>query len=76
MSRDSKYRLRVLRRFKAHTGGNENHVCGSILAGPDWDHLTLCGTLTMAEDEWSALSGILKEALGDAVELESEEAGT
>ena len=70
MVRDSKYRLRVLRRFAAHTGGNEDHVCGSILAGPDWEHLTLCGTLTMAADEWATLSSLLKESLGASVELE------
>ena len=66
----SKYRLRTIRRFRAHTGGNEDHVCGAILAGPDWDHLVLCGTVTMTEAEWGTLARLLAEGLGADVQLE------
>ncbi len=66
----SKYRLRILGRFKARLEGNEDHVTATVLAGPDWEHMSVCGTLTMTEREWSTLCEGLSRGLRDDVEVE------
>jgi creatinine amidohydrolase/Fe(II)-dependent formamide hydrolase-like protein len=66
----SKYLLRVIGKFPAKLAGNENHVTATILAGPDWDHLSMCGTITMTEPEWTNFVAALRRATPDDVELE------
>ncbi|HEX2049961.1 MAG TPA: hypothetical protein VHJ34_04915 [Actinomycetota bacterium] len=66
----SKYRLRIIGRFPAHLTGNLDHVSASILAGPDWDHLSMCGTVTMTESEWDDLVDALRRGAGDDVDVE------
>ena len=68
----SKFRLSIIGRFRAHLPGNESHVFDSVLAGPDWDHLSLSGTLTLSVAQYRTLADALKEAIGDAVELEED----
>lgn len=65
----SKFEIRVLGRFEAHVEGNENHVTFTLLAGPDWDHLSYCGTVTMTEVQLQDLTAGLRRRLADDVRL-------
>ena len=64
-----RYKFRVLGHHGARLVGNEPHITVTFLAGPD-DHLSYCGTLTMAEAEWQLFSGALSKALGSSLEIE------
>jgi hypothetical protein len=66
----SKYRMRVIGKFPAKLAGNEDHVTATILAGADWDHLSVCGTITMTEREWTNFVAALRRATPDDVEIE------
>ncbi|MFN2525928.1 MAG: hypothetical protein ABR505_06650 [Actinomycetota bacterium] len=68
-TKEAAFKLRVIGRSPAHITGNENHVSACLLAGPDKEHLTLAGTLTMTEMEWDSLVRALRKA-GDAVAVE------
>ena len=68
-----RYRFRVLGHHGARLVGNEPHITVTFLAGED-DHLSYCGTLTMAEAEWQLFSGALSKALGSSLEIEDERA--
>jgi hypothetical protein len=65
-----KFEFRIVGKFEAHLPGNENHVFLSMLAGNDWDHLSLCGTLTMTESQWQTLAEGLQKAVGDSIRLD------
>lgn len=71
MARDSKFKFQVIGRFDPNIPGNDSHVFLSVLAGDDWDHLSLCGTLTMSEPQWQTFSDALRDAIGDSIELEN-----
>lgn len=64
------FKLRVIGRSPAHITGNEDHVSACLLAGPDPDHLTLAGTLTMTDVEWESLVRAMRKAFGDEVAIE------
>jgi hypothetical protein len=64
-----RYKFRVLGHHDARLPDNEPHITVTFLAGHG-DHLTYCGTLTMAEGEWELFSGALSKALGDSLEIE------
>ena len=66
-----RYRFRVLGHHGARLVGNEPHITVTFLAG-EGEHLSYCGTLTMAEGEWELFSGALSKALGDNLEIEDE----
>lgn len=66
-----RYKFRVLGHHGARLVGNEPHITVTFLAGED-DHLSYCGTLTMAEAEWELFSGALSDALGSSLEIEDE----
>lgn len=70
-----KFEFRIVGKFEAHLPGNEDHVFLSVLAGNDWEHLSLCGTLTMTESQWHALSDGLQDALGKGVRVEDARVG-
>ncbi|MGH2729571.1 MAG: hypothetical protein ACRDJI_03070 [Actinomycetota bacterium] len=65
-----KFEFRIVGKFEAHLRGNESHVFLSVLAGNDWEHLSLCGTLTMTEAQWQTLAEGLRKAVGDSVRLD------
>lgn len=66
----AKFKLRVIGRSPAHITGNEEHVSACLLAGPDKDHLTLAGTLTMSTLEWDSLVGAMRKVFGDEIVVE------
>lgn len=67
----SKFQFRVLGKFHSDLEGNEDHVTISLLAGPDWEHLSLSGTFTMTEGEWHDLFQGLRAGIPADVRLES-----
>lgn len=74
---DNKFKLRIVGRFPAHLSeGQRPDALGldaisiAMLAGPDWDHLSLCGTLTMTESEWKSFVAGLERGLADDVRIE------
>lgn len=70
-----KYKFRVLGHHDARLSENEPHITVTFLAGED-DHLSYCGTLTMAEPEWELFSSALSKALGSSLEIEDERAAS
>ncbi|HVF52212.1 MAG TPA: hypothetical protein VNC78_01255 [Actinomycetota bacterium] len=66
-----RYQFRVIGRFEAHLEGNENHVTVTVLAGPDWEHLSLCGTLTLTESEWETLYTGMERGMPGCVRVEA-----
>jgi hypothetical protein len=68
----SKYRFTILAWFPAHIKGNEDHVTVTMLSGPDWDHLSICGSLTMTERQWMTLAEAIKAAIPDDVEFDDQ----
>ncbi len=69
-TKQAAFKLRVIGRSPAHITGNEAHVSACLLAGPDADHLTLAGTLTMTDMEWESLVRAMRKAFGDEVAIE------
>lgn len=65
----TRFSLRILSRAR-HAPRGEDQVAFSLLAGADWDHLTLCGTLTMTEREFADLVAALEQAMGEPVQIE------
>ena len=63
------YAFKFLARSDPHGGDNEPSVTVSVAAGRD-EHLVYCGTLTMSEAEWDALSDHLQRGPRDDVEVE------
>lgn len=68
----SKFVFRLLGRFRSELEGNEDHVTVSLLTGPDWQHLSLSGTLTMTELEWQDLLEGMSRGMPDGVRLETD----
>lgn len=66
----AKFRLRVIGRFPAHLRGNEASVSATLLSGPDEDHLSVSGTLTMAESEWRAFLAGLRRGFASGLEVD------
>lgn len=69
MAEGIRFKLRVLRRFRARMRGNESSVTATLLAGRD-GHLSHCGTLTMTEAEWERFVAAMSASLPDALEIE------
>ncbi len=65
-----KYAFKFLARSDAHDADNEPAVTINVQAGKE-DHLVFCGTLTMSEAEWEALSDHLQLAGGESLEIEA-----
>ncbi len=74
----NRFKLRVVGRFPAHhlSEGQRSDALGldaisvAVLAGPDWEHVSFCGTLTMTESEWSSFVAGLERGLGGDVHVE------
>ena len=49
-----KFAFKVLGHYEARLAGNEPHVTLNVSAGRG-DNLVFCGTLTLSEEEWTAL---------------------
>ena len=64
----TRFSIRILSRSR-HAPKGEDQVALSLLAGADWDHLTLCGTLTMTERELADLLSALEQAMGEPVRV-------
>lgn len=69
----TRFSIRILSRAR-HAPRSEDQVTFSLLAGADWQHLTLCGTLTMTEQEFADLLAALEQAMGEQVQLEDRSA--
>jgi hypothetical protein len=69
MDDEIRFKLRVLRRFRAQLKGNESSVTATLMAGRD-GHLTHCGTLTMTEAEWARFVEAMSVALDGLLEVE------
>ena len=74
----NKFKLRVIGRFPAHAAGDSSDprtlgldaISAVLLAGPDWDHLSLCGTVTMTESECATLVHALSRSIDDDFSFE------
>jgi hypothetical protein len=69
MAESIRFKLHVLRRFRARMKGNESSVTATLLAGRN-GHLTHCGTLTMTEAEWDQFVAAMSASLSDSLEVE------
>jgi hypothetical protein len=69
MAEGIRFKLRVLRRFRARMKGNESSVTATLLAGRH-GQLTHSGTLTMTEAEWDRFVAAMSASLSDFLEVE------
>ncbi|MFN2544676.1 MAG: hypothetical protein ABR600_08930 [Actinomycetota bacterium] len=69
MMRHHRFKFTILGRYPARLKGNETAVTVNVAAG-DEGHLIFCGTLTMSESEWEALSRALQPGLKERLEIE------